>query len=147
MRLEIGTIAVDNLELDGRTALDNRTLLVDREAVRRQVLEDPHFADVQLHVARPGESIRIVHALDVSEPRWKTAGPGGVFPGFVSDPVSVGEGHTRRLAGVAVVTAGEPVPGEPTHFREQLIDMAGPGAPYSPFSQTLNLVLHFRPNL
>ena len=144
MRLEVGSVGVEEMELDGRTALDGRTLLVDRDEIRRLVLEDPHFADVELHVARPGESVRIVHALDVSEPRWKVDGPGGVFPGFVSDPVSVGEGHTRRLAGVAVVTAGEPVPGEPTHFREQLIDMAGPGAPYSPFSQTRNLMLHFR---
>ncbi len=147
MRLEVASVGVDGMELDGRTALDGRTLLVDRDQVRRLVLEDPHFADVEVHVARPGESVRIIHALDVSEPRWKVDGPGGVFPGFVSDPVSVGEGQTRRLAGVAVVTAGEPAPGEPTHFREQVIDMAGPGAPYSPFSQTLNLVLQFRPNL
>ena len=147
MRLEVGSIAVEGLEFGGQTALDGRTLLVDRDEIRRLVLEDPHFADVDVRLARPGESIRIIHALDVAEPRWKTDGPGGVFPGFVTDPVSAGEGHTRRLAGVAVVEVGEPVPGEPTHFREQVIDMAGPGAPYSPFGQTLNVVLDFRPNL
>ena len=147
MRLEIGSVAAEGLEFAARTALDGRTLLVDRDEVRRLVLEDPHFADVDVHLARPGESVRIVHALDVSEPRWKTDGPGGVFPGFVADAGSAGEGHTRRLAGVAVVTAGEPVPGEPTHFREQIVDMAGPGAPFSPFAETLNVVLHFRPNL
>jgi sarcosine reductase len=147
MRLEVGSIAVEGLEFGGQTALDGRTLLVDRDEIRRLVLEDPHFADVDVRLARPGESIRIIHALDVAEPRWKTDGPGGVFPGFVTDPVSAGDGHTRRLAGVAVVEVGEPVPGEPTHFREQIIDMAGPGAPYSPFGQTLNVVLDFRPNL
>jgi len=147
MRLEVGSVAVEGLEFGGQTALDGRTLLVDRDEIRRLVLEDPHFADVDVRLARPGESLRIIHALDVAEPRWKTDGPGGVFPGFVTDPVSAGEGHTRRLAGVAVVEVGEPVPGEATHFREQVIDMTGSGAPYSPFGQTLNVVLDFRPNL
>ena len=67
---------------------------------RRAVLS---IADVELHIAKPGESVRIIHSLDVVEPRWKVAGPGGVFPGFVSPPSAVGEGQTNRLAGVAVV--------------------------------------------
>src|SRR5205823_1257884 len=123
--------AVERLEDGGRTALDGRKLLVDRDELRRLALEDPHFADVEVHLVRPGESVRLIHTLDVSEPRWKTDGPGGVFPGFVADAGS----------------AGERVPGEPTHFREQIVDMAGPGAPYSPFGETLNVVLEFRPNL
>jgi sarcosine reductase len=147
MRLEVGSIAIDALEFGARTALADHTLVVERDEIRRLVLEDPHFSAVDVHIARPGESVRIIHAMDVVEPRWKVAGPGGVFPGFVSPPSSVGEGTTYRLAGVAVVEAGAPVPGEPTHFREQLVDMAGPGAQYSPFGQTLNLVLHFQPNL
>jgi glycine reductase complex component B subunit alpha and beta len=147
MQLEVGSIHVDNLEFGARTALHDHTLVVDRDEIGRLVLEDPHFAAVDPHIVRPGDSVRIIHALDVVEPRWKVAGPGGVFPGFVSPPTTVGEGRTHRLAGVAVVEAGVPVPGEPTHFREQVIDMAGPGAPYSPFGSTLNLVLEFRPNM
>src|SRR4051794_21636629 len=133
MQLEVGSIQIDNIELGARTGLHDHTLVVDPDDIRRVVLEDTHFAAVDVHVARPGESVRIIHALDVVEPRWKVAGPGGVFPGFVSPPPPVGDGRTPRLAGVAVVQTGNPVPGEPTHFREQLIDMAGPGAPYSPF--------------
>ena len=67
------------------------------------MLEDPHFVDVQVHVARPGELVRVIHARDAVEPRWKVDGPGGVFPGFVSAPTTVGEGQTRRLGRVAVV--------------------------------------------
>jgi glycine reductase len=147
MRLAVGSITVDNLEFGPSTTLRGRTLVVNRDEIRRVVLEDPHFAEVEIHVARPGESTRIIHAMDVVEPRWKVAGPGGVFPGLVSAPAAAGAGTTIRLAGVAVVEAGEPVPGEPTHFREQVVDMSGPGAEYSPFGQTLNLVLEFQPNL
>jgi glycine reductase len=74
------------------------------------------------------------------------AGPGGVFPGFVAPPLTVGEGRTHRLAGVAVVEVGAPVPGESTVFRERLIDMTGPAAEMSPFGRTLNVALEFTPN-
>ena len=147
MRLEVGTVAVEAIEWGTQTTLQDHTLVVDADEVRQIVLEDPHFANVGAHLVRPGEPVRLIHALDVVEPRWKVAGPGGVFPGFVASTRTVGEGRTQRLAGVSVVEVGAPVPGEPTHFREQVIDMAGPGAAYSPFSQTLNLVLEFTPNL
>ena len=101
------------------------------------LLGDSHFADVRVHLARPGETIRIINAKDAVEPRWKVDGPGGVFPGFVSAPTTVGEGRTHRLGGVAVLEVAEPVPGEQTHFREQILDMSGPGAEFSPFAQTL----------
>ena len=48
---------------------------------------------------------------------------------------------------VSLETSFDPVPGEATHFREHLIDMAGPGADLSPFAHTLNVVLRFRANL
>src|SRR5215470_14844671 len=141
MRLEIGSISVRDVEVGGRTELCDHTLVVDVEELRRLVLEDQHFADAQVRVVKPGESVRIIHAIDVVEPRWKVAGPGGVFPGFVSPPITVGEGRTHRLAGVAVVEVGAPVPGESTVFRERLVDMAGPGAALSPFGRTFNVVL------
>src|SRR4051794_25854176 len=145
MQLEVGSIHIDNLELGARTALHDHTLVVDRDEIRRLVLEDTHFADVDVHVARPGDSVRIIHALDVVEPRWKVAGPGGVFPGFISPPTTVGKGRTQRLAGVAVVEVGAPVPGEPTHFRQQVIDMAGPRAPYPPLRTTPDPPLQAKP--
>ena len=38
--------------------------------------------------------------------------------------------------------------GEPVYWREAIIDMFGPGADYTPFSRTANLVLEIkaRPN-
>src|SRR2546421_6583676 len=90
MQLEVGSIHVDNLDFGARTALHDHTLVVDRDEIRRLVLEDTHFAGVDVQIARPGDSVRIIHALDVVEPRWKVAGPGGVFPGFVSPPTTVG---------------------------------------------------------
>jgi sarcosine reductase len=147
MRLEIGTVRIRDVEIGASTALRDHVLAIDLEEIRALALDDPHFADVRVHVAKPGESVRIVHALDVVEPRWKVAGPGGVFPGFVSPAVTVGEGRTLRLAGIAVVEVGAPVPGDSTVFRQRLIDMTGVGAELTPFGRTLNVVLEFIPNM
>ena len=147
MRLEVGTIQIRDVEIGRATALTDHTLVIDPEELRTLVLEDSHFADVQVHLVKPGESVRIIHVLDVVEPRFKVAGPGGVFPGFVSPALTVGEGRTHRLAGVAVAEVGAPVPGESTVFRQRLIDMTGPGAELSPFARTFNVALEFTPNM
>src|SRR5207244_6356254 len=118
------------------TALSDHTLVIDPEELRTLVLEDSHFADVRVHLVKPGESVRVIHVLDVVEPRFKVSGPGGVFPGFVSPALTVGEGRTHRLDGVAVVEVGAPVPGEATVFRPRLSDMAGPAAALTQLGQT-----------
>jgi sarcosine reductase len=146
MRLEVGSFHIHSLEFAAWTGVDGGTLVIDKEDVRRLVLGDSHFADVQVHLVRAGERVRIINAKDAVEPRWKVNGPGGMFPGFVSAPTTVGEGRTHRLGGVAVLEVAEPVPGEQTHFREQILDMSGPGAEFSPFARTLNVALEFTPH-
>ena len=47
---------------------------------------------------------------------------------------------------MTVIGTAEPFVGEEYWYaREAIIDMSGPGAEFSPFSQTVNLVLHFIP--
>ena len=100
-----------------------------------------------MDVARPGESVRIVNAIDVVEPRDKVSGPGAIFPGRLGTAGAGGKcGTTNRLAGMAVVGTAEPFVGEEYWYaREAIIDMSGEGAAFSPFSKTVNLVLHFIP--
>ncbi|MFQ5933705.1 MAG: glycine/sarcosine/betaine reductase component B subunit [Dehalococcoidia bacterium] len=142
MKLELASYKVKEINLgSGPTRLDDGVLRVDRDEVKGLALSDSPFRDVRLHVVHPGDSVRIVHALDVVEPRHKVSGPGTVFPGVLGPPVTVGEGRTHRLEGMTVMTVGEPVEGEPTYWREAIIDMSGPGAPYTLFSRTANLVL------
>jgi glycine reductase len=110
------------------------------EAVRKMILENEKIADVQLDVAKPGESTRITPVKDVIQPRVKVEGPGGVFPGVISKVDTVGSGKTYALEGMGVVTAGKIV-----GFQEGIIDMCGEGAKYTPFSQLNNLVLCVEP--
>ena len=145
MRLEMATSAVSDVRFSDRTRVAGGVLEIDRAELRRLLLDDDAFADVSLDIARPGESARIIHVMDVVEPRWKPA-PGSTFPVLLGAPRTVGEGRTHRIEGVAVVSTGEAVAGEPTYWREAIVDMTGPGADATPFGATLNLVLTFRPS-
>jgi sarcosine reductase len=145
MRLEMATTTVSDVRFSDRTRLEDGVLEIDRAELRRLLLDDEAFDDVALDIARPGESTRIIHVMDVAEPQWKPE-PGSTFPTFVGPPRTVGEGRTYRLDGVAVVSTSDAVAGEPTYWREAIIDMSGPGADATPFGVTINLVLTFRPS-
>jgi sarcosine reductase len=144
MRLEMATNVVREVRFAEATRLGGGVLEIDRQALRALILEDDAFEDVVLDVVRPGDSVRVIHVMDAAEPRWKPE-PGSTFPAFVGPPKTVGEGTTRRLDGVAVLSVSDAVAGEPTYWREAIVDMAGAGAEVTAFGATTNLVLSFRP--
>ncbi|MDK2883290.1 MAG: glycine reductase complex component subunit alpha and beta, partial [Bacillota bacterium] len=140
MRLELGKITIRNVEFGPATKVENGTLYVNKEELEALILEDKCIKSCEIDLARPGEEVRIIPVKDVIEPRCKVSGPGGIFPGFVSKVETVGSGRTHVLKGAAVVTTGKIV-----GFQEGIIDMTGPGAKYTPFSQTYNVVLNLQP--
>lgn len=146
MRLELASFQVDDVVFSPETQLEGKTLHVNERELKDALLPNPYIEEIGVDVARPGERARIVHAIDVVEPRNKVSVPGSVFPGRLGPTGQVGNGTTNRLAGIAVVGTAEPFTGEEYWYaREAIIDMSGPGAAYSPFSKTVNLVLHFTP--
>ncbi|MDY5731003.1 MAG: glycine/sarcosine/betaine reductase component B subunit [Eubacteriales bacterium] len=136
MKLELGYINISNIEFAQESCVKDGTLYVDTAALKQIVLEDESIADVAFEIAKPGESVRITPVKDVIQPRVKVSGNGGVFPGVINKVDTVGEGRTHVLRGMAVITAGKIV-----GFQEGIIDMSGPGADYTPFSQLNNLVV------
>lgn len=136
MRLEIGNIHIKDIQFADTTKVENSTLFVNKDEMIKEINTDDRVASVDLDIAKPGESVRITPVKDVIEPRVKVEGKGGIFPGFLSKVDQVGEGRTHVLKGAAVVTTGKIV-----GFQEGIVDMTGPGAEYTPFSKTLNLVV------
>lgn len=144
MRLEMASYNVKDVVFSDADALVDGVLHVDRAAMLDHLAEASPFDALDVDIARPGESVRIVHALDVVEPRTKAPGAGRVFPGILGPPLGAGEGRTLRLKGVAVVGVAEPFSGEDHWaFREGIIEMSGPGAELCPFSGTVNVVVRF----
>jgi len=140
LELKIQKVAIKSLVEGDKTSFDAGTLRVNSQEIVGMLMKDQRFSSVRVELARPGESTRILPVKDVVEPRCKLDGPGEVFPGFIGDVETVGEGTTLALSGTAIVTCGKIV-----GFQEGIIDMSGPGAEYTPFSKTLNVVLVVEP--
>lgn len=145
MKLEIANFPVERITLSDRTRYTDGELRVDPEDIRTRMSDEAYFKDVSIHVVHPGDSTRIVHIVDVVEPRVKQSGPGCVFPGVLGPPAQVGNGRTARLSGMAVMSTSEPAAGEGYYWREAILDMSGPGARYSSFSENANLVVEMTP--
>ena len=140
MRLEIGNVLIKDVQFGQETKVENGVLYVNKEDIINLCKEDEHIKSVDVEIARPGESFRITPVKDVVEPRVKVEGPGGVFPGILSKVDVVGSGKTNVLKGCAVMTTGKIV-----GFQEGIVDMTGPGAQYTPFSKTNNIVVIAEP--
>ena len=140
MRLELGRLNITDVKFGEKTEVAGGILSINGAELEELLAGDPNIAGVELDLAKPGEDVRIIPVKDVIEPRVKVEGPGGVFPGFIGKVDTVGSGRTHVLSGVAVVTTGKIV-----GFQEGIIDMSGPGAEYSPFSRTLNVVVKITP--
>jgi len=140
LRLEVGNIFINNIELADKTEVKDGVLYVNSQELAKIAGSDDRIADVQIELAKPGDKTRIVPVKDVIEPRVKVSGSGGMFPGFISNVETVGNGRTHVLKGAAVVTCGKIV-----GFQEGIIDMSGPGAEYTPFSTTFNIVVLCNP--
>lgn len=140
MKLELHKIAIRQLCFGDKTKVENGTLTVNKKELIKMLLEDDRLALVDFELAHPGDNTRIMPVKDAIEPRCKLEGPGEVFPGFIGPVETVGEGKTLVLEGMAVLTAGRLIAPQ-----EGIVDMSGPGADYTPFSQTCNLVAILTP--
>ena len=140
MKLEVGYINIHDVRFAGSSTIEDGVLYLNADELEELVLEDEHLEAATFDIARPGESVRITPVKDVIEPRAKIEGRGDMFPGVITKVDTVGSGKTCALRGAAVVTVGKIV-----GFQEGIIDMTGPGADYTPFSATNNLVIDFVP--
>ena len=140
MRLEVGNIFIKDVQFGSKTEVKAGVLYVDKDEICKVAGADERIKSVEVFLAKPGESVRIIPVKDVVEPRVKVEGPGGIFPGFMTGVDQVGSGRTHVLKGAAVVTTGKIV-----GFQEGIIDMKGTGAEYTPFSKTCNVVVKVEP--
>lgn len=139
MRLEQRFIEIKDIVFGNEMKVDGSTLVVDKEAVIKELMKNENVKSIAMDIAKPGEKTRIIPVKDVIEPRYKVEGASG-FAGVTTDAKQLGEGIVNILDGVAVVTIGDIV-----GFQEGVIDMWGEGAKWTPFSKTLNIVVDITP--
>lgn len=140
MRLEVGNIFIKDVQFGDTAKVVDGVLYIDKEELIKVTGDDERIASVDVYLARPGEETRIIPVKDVIEPRVKVEGDGEILPGFIGDVTQVGSGKTHVLKGAALITTGSIV-----GFQEGIVDMSGPGAEYTPFSKTQNVVVKVEP--
>jgi len=140
MKLELDIINIKDVQFAEKTAISNGVICINHSELQELLQQDKRFSEVNIELAHPGESCRIVQVFDVTEPRCKIGGTGVNFPGVLDRVQTVGEGRTRVLRGAAVVTIDFT-----TGSRGLLIDMSGPGVELGPYGNLQNVVLLCRP--
>lgn len=143
---QLASFDVREVKFGDRTFLHDGVLTIDEAELKAMILESPLIGDVEINLVSPGDDVRIVHILDLSEPRIRISDPGIDYPGVVGPLHPVGIGLTNRLNGVAITQTLPALPTEPAYWRESILDMSGDGARYSTFSELRHVVLSFTPS-
>lgn len=134
MELIIRNFPVRDIVFGAPSSYRDGVLTVDAQELERVVLDGLSGYAVSFDTAKPGQSCRILHIMDAVKPAWKPEG--SPFPGWLPGENRAGQGLTHRLEGMALMQSCV-YPG----IQEGIVDMAGEGARYGPFSQTVNLVM------
>ena len=71
MRLELGIFQINDIRPGGRTHIDEDVLFVNIDELRNILAVDSRFSKIEINLAHPGESVRIINVLDVVDPRVK----------------------------------------------------------------------------
>jgi len=140
MKLELDILNIRDVQFAEKTTISDRVLHINRQELQELLARDKRFSQVDIELAHPGESCRIVQVSDVIEPRAKIGGTGENFPGVLGRLETAGEGLTQVLRGTAVVTIDYT-----SGTSGDLIDMSGAGADMGAYGKLQNIVLLCRP--
>ena len=143
MNLEFRTIDIKGIEWGEKTTVSNGVLYINKNEALEACGQYDNIEGLSLHIARPGESIRILPVKSVTEPRCKATEEGSMCPGIGGPLKSAGIGATLALTGAAVLVT-ENNDAAAKCRTGGLVDMSGPAAEYCPFSKTFNVVINVR---
>lgn len=145
MKLDFAMLDIRGMEWGEKTETKGGVLYVNRDEALLACGTHPGAEGFSLHIARPGESVRILPVKMVAEPRCKTSEEGSMFPGVTGEMKQAGIGRTLALKGAAVVVT-ESGDDELVCRTGGFIDMSGPASECTPYATTFNLVLNARIN-
>lgn len=138
MSLNLEYIQIKDVIFGDQTYINKGILTINKDELISEV-STPLFKSIDLDLAKPGESVRIIPVKDVIEPRIKVE-TGRMFTGILDGFELCGEGTTKVLRGCCVTTTGTIV-----GFQEGIIDMTGPATDYCMYSKLINIVVIAEP--
>jgi len=138
-RLQIDYVHVRDVQFGEKTSLVNGVLTINKEEAMKIVSSDL-FGTIDLKIAKPGESCRILSIHDVMQPRCKADHPEESYPGIWGKLAPAGEGRTVALKGVVI---------SDIYYAKcnikYYMDMGGECAKYSNFSRHIHICIDATP--
>lgn len=136
MTLKIGNFYVKDIKWGEKTKLREGILYVNKGEALSCINPEGKLKNLELYVVKPGDSTRLVPVKAAVEPRYRPDGR-AVFPGYTGAMVRAGDGIVYALKGMSVLACGKY-----SNMVDGMIDMSGPAARHSIYSQLINLVVY-----
>jgi hypothetical protein len=141
MSLTLAIHPVSTIRFGDETRLDETTLVVNTDELRKLVLDDPAVESADFEIVHPGESCRAGPIFDIVEPRAKEPGASPDWPGILSAPQTAGLGTTHVLKGAAVTVLREQSPGDSRGATGYVLEMSGEAADGSHYATINHLII------
>ena len=139
MKLELHRISVGKLAFGAQTGVSGGVLTINKDELACCCCRTTGFPPSPSTWPTLVKTCASCRSRTPSSPAasWKARAKSS--PGWIGDVENAGEGKIALvLGGMAVLTTGRVVAPQ-----EGIVDMSGPGADYTPFSRTCNVVLSF----
>lgn len=138
-RLRIDYVHVKNVQFGEETSLKDGVLTIRKEELL-ELARSELFGSLDIQLAVPGESCRILGIHDIMQPRCKADAPETSYPGIWGRLAPAGEGRTVALKGVVV---------SDLYYAKcnikYYLDMGGECAKYTHFSKHYHIILDATP--
>jgi glycine reductase complex component B subunit alpha and beta len=155
MRLEVGNVNIKDVRLAEKTEIKNGVLYVNAAELKAHLEMDPRLGRVEVDIANPGDSTRIVRIEDAYEPMARTGDRKGEFPfpgvlgvgmgdGPIGTGVGAGNGSINVLRGAAVVVSSagaSPEAQKPPASFGTILQMTGKEKVVSDLAKTHNVAV------
>ena len=144
MRLELNVQNIKDVQFGENTEIIDKVLNINLRELKDLLEEDQRLRKVDIELAHPGESCRILQVADVVEPRAKIEGPCEDFPGAIGKIGTAGAGKTCVLRGTALVLNDQSEAEDLSQAEDALgfiIDMSGPAADIHVYGKLHNIVI------
>ena len=134
-KLQLDSVRVKKVQFGAETTLTDGILTLNKEELLDLIRSDL-FETVDVKLAVPGESCRILGVHDITQPRCKADAPETSYPGLWGKLAPAGEGRTVALKGVVISEIYYP-----KYNAKWYLDMGGPCAKYTNFSKHFHIVI------
>lgn len=138
-KLQLDYVRIKSVQFGDSTGIRDGVLTINKEELM-EMAKSELFGSLDIKLACPGESCRILGVHDIMQPRCKADAPETSYPGIWGKLAPMGEGRTVALKGVVV---------SDIYYAKcnikYYMDMGGPCAEYTHFSKHYHVILDATP--